>query len=628
MRHVLLAVLGVALGMAAQAQPAQMWQRTFGEAFRTDVTPTQFRQTGPNRLAAVGISVNYTTPFPYDTRATLWRFNALGDTIPSRRYAIDGRYANLLPLSGGDYLITGSSDTTVRTNTSNSSLFWVRADSLGTWRGRPHYLPTYRNGGGPQTLLPLPGGGALWGQLVNLLPLMQGQFTGLGGAQVVRLDSAQRLVWQRQYTGNTPNANSINPTSMAALRDGSYVLIGTKGRAWQAPYPPGNIVVGSGWMQRLRANGDTVRLANEYFGSISEQYTPLDVQATSDGGFVVAGIVYANKYLPVFNSNPTATGYLAKFDSLGVVQWEQRLNGQNTQYPDASFSRVQVLANRQYLLTGSRSRPALNDPNQSFVAAYAPTGTGATRVWELSLETYAAVQQTMLQANGTLTLAGQRTIAHTVNGFTTQDRAGLLTRFANLGAPLVLDYCQPPPVPNAGFLLNPARDTLRLVELSTAGPRFATLERWRWHYPDGAFYEGRTPPPHRFAAPPAPGSAVTLTVTNNLGCSSTQTLYPFGSPSAAQRARAFAAGASLFPNPASGAGGATLALAGLPPRAPLTVQVLDALGRAAGPPRTAAAGADGTAALRLPTAGLAPGLYAVRVQVAGTAFALKLVVVH
>ncbi|UOQ97946.1 hypothetical protein MUN81_00250 [Hymenobacter sp. 5317J-9] len=434
---------------------------------------------------------------------------------------------------------------------------------------------------------------------------MPGQFTGLGGAQVVRLDSIQRPVWRRQYPGNTPNANTVNVAAMAALRDGSYVLIGTKGRAWQAPYPPGQIVVVSGWVQRLKANGDTVRLANEYFGSITEQYLPNDVQATPDGGYVVAGIVYANKYLPVFNSDPTATGYLAKFDSLGALQWEQRLTGQNARYPGASLSRVQVLANGHYLLTGFRSRPALNDPNQSFVAEYAATGTGATALWELPLATYAALQQTALQADGTLTLAGQRTIAHTAGGVTTQDEAGLLTRLRGLGTPYVPAFCQRPPVPNAGYALSPAGDTLRLADFSAPGPRLATLERWRWHFPDGSFYEGRTPPPRRFAPVPGPGAAVRLTVTNNLGCSATQVLYPWGRPTAAQQARAFAAGCSVWPNPAAG-GQATLALAGLPPRAAASVQVLDALGRAVGPPRTVALAPDGTAALRLDLAGRPP----------------------
>ena len=624
MRHVLLAVLGVALGMAAQAQPTQVWQRVFDQGFRTDISTTQLVQVSPTRLIAVGGTTRYTNTLPYDIRASYWRLNAQGDTVARRRYAMPGGYHRALPLAGGDVLLTGEVDSAATPTSYDNSFFYVRVDSLGNWRRGLRFLPTYRSAGGPSALLPVAGGGALWAHTANTLPYVQGSFNGVLIPQMVRLDSVQRLVWQRQYPGNTSAADGVTVAALAALRDGSYVLIGQKGRAWQAPYPPGLIVVRSGWMQRLKANGDTVRLATEYFGNISEQYEPKDVQATPDGGFVVVGNVYPDKYLPGFNCCPNPRGFLAKFDSLGVAQWERRLSGQTTQYPAASLNQVQVLASGHYLVSGGRIRATLNAPNRGYLAAWAPGAANPPPLWETYF--YGASQQTSLQADGILTLAGTQPVMHMVGGVTTQDQAGLLTRFANLGAPLVLNYCQHPPQPNAGFLLNPARDTLRLVELSTAGPRFATLERWRWHYPDGAFYEGRTPPPHRFAAPPAAGAAVTLTVTNNLGCSATQTLYPFGLPSAAQRARAFAAGASVFPSPASGAGGATLALAGLPPRAPLTVQVLDALGRAVGPVRAGTVAADGTAALRLPAAGLAPGLYAVRVEVAGTAFAKKLLV--
>lgn len=591
------------------------------------------QQVQPNRLVAIGNTVRYTSNFPYDFRAAFWLFNAQGDTIRTRRYPMQGGYSRLLPLAGRNYLLTGFADTLPIVGNSNPSLLYVLADSLGNWRSQPHYLPTYRSGGGPMALLALPGNGTLWAHTVNLVPFVAGQFTGLGGAQVVRLDSVQRLVWQRQYPGNTANSNGLSVAAMAQLLDGSYVLVGQKGRAWQAPYPPGQIVVRSGWAQRLRANGDTVRLASEYFGNITEQYEPVDVQATPDGGYVVAGNVYPDKYLPVFNCCPNPRGYLAKFDSLGILQWEQRLSGANSQYPSASLNRVQVLANGQYVVNGYRSRTTLGDPNQGYLAAYLPSGTGAVPVWEVYFT--GALQQTAIQPDGKLTLADAVAVPHTAGGVTSQDQAGRLTRFAGLGSPWVPGYCQRPPVPNPGFALNAGRDTLRLVDFSAAGPRYATLERWRWHYPDGAFYEGRTPPPHGFAVVPGAGAAVTLTLTNSLGCSATQALYPWGRPTAAAQARGWAAGASLWPNPASGGSGAgaggrgaevTLALAGLPGGAAGRVQVRDALGRAVGPARALGIGRDGTAALRLPVAGWPAGLYLVHVQVAGGSFVKKLVV--
>jgi hypothetical protein len=118
--------------------------------------------------------------------------------------------------------------------------------------------------------------------------------------------------------------------------------------------------------------------------------------------------------------------------------------------------------------------------------------------------------------------------------------------------------------------------------------------------------------------------AVRLTVTNNLGCASTQTVYPFGAPTASQQAQALARRAQLYPNPATGQ--ATLALAGLPPRAIASVQAYDALGWAVGAAHPLPVAADGTAALRLAVAGWPVGVYAVRVQAGALSFARRLVV--
>jgi hypothetical protein len=626
--RLLLVVLGVALGITTQAQPVQVWQRVFGEAPQTWVTVSQLRQIRPDMLVGLGntqrkVGLSQT----YVNKGSFWFFTSQGDTLRSQNQALSrGYYSNFLPLPGGNFLLTGMSEVAGRTG---RYYFAVRTDSLGRWQGSPNYYFGYEAGGGPAPLVPVLNRAAILAQNITLVAPPPGSFSGVGGVQAARLDSVQQETWRHPYGGPTPNPYGNNVTAMTTLLDGSYLLIGTKGRLYQPPVSGNPFIVGSGWMQRIKANGDTLHLP-EYFGTMYELYEPQDVQPTADGGFVIAGNIYPDKYVPAFNCCPDPQGWLAKFDSLGTMQWEKRIRGRNLNVsPGAELGHVQPLANGQYLVTGRRGG-LTRYYSDDYLASYAPTATGALPIWEiytLNLDANTLggfAQQTALQANGTFTLAGQRMNPHTVSGVTSRDPAGLLTHFANVGAPLVLDYCRHPPQPNAGFALNPARDTLTLVDLSAGGPRFAALERWRWHYPDGAFYEGQYPPPHRFATPPAAGTPVRLTVTNNLGCSSTQMLYPWGLPSAAQQARAFAAGSSLFPTPAVG-GQVTLALAGLPPRSVASVQVTDALGRAVGPVHAAAVAADGTGALRLDLAGQPAGVYAVRVRVAGTAFAKKLI---
>ena len=372
----------------------------------------------------------------------------------------------------------------------------------------------------------------------------------------------------------------------------------------------------------LQANGDTIR--SQRFGAPPPDAEYInDLHPTPNGGLLLGGAV-----LPQFYARQPSQGWLLQLDSLGQTQWEQRVVAAAVSgNKGADFFHAAPLATGDVLVGGVNFVPSSLLPNSAtvdYLAAYRPQGAGAGPVWEVR---YTGAgngdQYQTLGPDGTLFRLGDRYADPQVPA----SNFGRLTRFANAGTPYAPAYCQRPPVALAGFARSPTGDTLRLVDFSTPGPRFAQLVRWRWHYPDGFYHDGPAPPPHRFAVPPGPGAALTLTVTNNLGCAATQVLYPFGLPTAAQQARARAGQAGVFPNPAEAGGGATLALAGLPPGTTATAQLLDGLGRALGPPQPLAAGPDGRATARLALAGRAPGLYAVRVRLPdGTAFAKKLLV--
>ena len=107
-----------------------------------------------------------------------------------------------------------------------------------------------------------------------------------------------------------------------------------------------------------------------------------------------------------------------------------------------------------------------------------------------------------------------------------------------------------------------------------------------------------------------PGTAVTLTVTNNLGCTSTFVAYPFGPLSTAQASRGLSAALGLFPNPTAGA--VRVELGGLGPQGPAALALLDGLGRMVLTATAPVAG--GRLATELDVRGLPPGLYLLRVQ--------------
>ena len=623
---VLLLGLGTSCN-SAWAQPSRVWQREFDKVRNMGLYVADVKELRPNLKVGVGFTYRYLgSGLPNLNHFVFWRFNATGDTLGSRRYLVPatyGSYTKLLPSKGSDLLALGIQDTVgVRANLVNAC-FFVRTDSLGNWRGRPRYVPNCL-AVGETAAIPLPNNSVLWAHTVITQVRVSGALLDLAGVQAVRLDSAQRIAWRQQYPGATPGYNGVKAAAITSLLDGSYVVIGIKGRAFQPPYNAPPFVVTSGWQQRIRANGDTINLP-EYFGRIDERYEPREVLPTADGGYVVAGNVYPENYVPAFNCCSPPRGWVGKFDPQGRLQWQQRLGGRNPIDSSARIARAVPLANGRYLLVGGRTSADFRQPYTDYLATYAPTANGVAPVWEYDLpyvnNDYPLGPSTALAPDGSLTFAGTRTAYDTVTRVTTYP--GLLTRYANLGTPYVPDYCAIPPYANAAYQFNATGDTLRFYELSLGGPRYALVERWRWHLGDGTFYEGRIPPPHRYARPLPVGTPVTLTVTNNLGCSTTVTLYPWGLPTATQQALALVAATSLFPNPAATT--ATLTLGTLPAGPPATAQVLDALGRTVLPQQTLTLRA-GTATAVFDVASLSAGVYAVRVVVGSTAFVKRLVV--
>lgn len=186
-----------------------------------------------------------------------------------------------------------------------------------------------------------------------------------------------------------------------------------------------------------------------------------------------------------------------------------------------------------------------------------------------------------------------------------------------MGTPYAPDLCRYPPVPNTAYQIPAAYpDSLFLLDISTAGPRYGTLVRWRWTLGDGTVLVRNSPGAvrHCYATVPAYGTPVTLTLTNNLGCSTTQVLYPWGGqPTATQQAQALAARLQLYPNPTTGTA-VTLALAGLRAQPAVPLALLDALGRTVR--HWARPVQAGRLQQELDLTGLPPGVYTLRLQLA------------
>jgi hypothetical protein len=272
----------------------------------------------------------------------------------------------------------------------------------------------------------------------------------------MRLDSAGRLVWKRQYGGPYSQVEA-----MVAQAGGSYVLAGQFFR----PVTPGpGYLVTDAWIQRIRITGDTIGTP-QYLGTLADGEYVDDVKPTPNGGLLLAGAVYPNYY-----STQPNRGWLVQLDSLGRVQWQQQIAGQ-VSLPSATeefrFYNAWPLQNGGILVNGYR-RVSPQGRTDKYLARYAvnATGTGAAPTWEL-FPTVANTYAT-LAPNGELTTTGQSAVFNTPNG----GHPGELTRFAQAGVPYQVPVCRTLPVALAGFA-RPAPDSLRLVDFSSGGPRYA-----------------------------------------------------------------------------------------------------------------------------------------------------------
>ena len=595
-----LALAGAAL---AQPLPTRQWQRTFGRP--TAYTVQEGISAGLHgQILVVGATGPYPSPRTTIPEARLWVRSAQGDSIRSfvlPRPSLDDCFpfvAAVYPT--GDFLVSGYGRPHVYVATPPVRPYYhflVRLDSLGNVRWRRTYnlgvaTPTSPAASTKPPLL-LPDGGAL-----VLLPC---DISPYGATyinwtpSVMRVDSTGAVRWQRFY-----GRNLCDLYDMVPLTDGSYALPGDQ----LVPVPGQRYVIADAWLLRITLDGDTLR--NTYMGTNPDSEDWASAQPTAGGGLLLGGNVSPD---PAARRSPDQ-GWLMQVDSLDRPQWSRRIVAPyvSTFSPTwgATIMQVEALAGGDALvLGGNLAGPPVNGVTLgAYLARWRPAASTAAPVWELQRDGSEGTSGFVLPS-GSLTLGSNldRTRASRV----------ALTRYANVGQPYVPDYCRLPPFANLAYA-RPAPDSLVLDELCLSGPRYAQLVRYRWAWGDGTTTTRLAPRGgrvrHRYAAGqvPAPGTAVTLTVTNNLGCTHTAVVYPFGAPSATAQARALAAGASLFPNPATIA--ATLAVPGLPPgSAALPGEVLDAVGRVV--QRFVAPVRAGTATALLDLATLPPGVYAV-----------------
>lgn len=154
--------------------------------------------------------------------------------------------------------------------------------------------------------------------------------TANSAAAAIRVDPAGNVIWQNIYSAPF----TVFFKAITQVADGSLVATGSYFYSEMS----GDEYI---WVVKLNREGE--KIFEAAFGSREEQSDGLDVTATADGGFVVAGL-FRDKI-----SNRTGTRVL-KFDAANRLEWDQRFE------PGIAYA-IRQTRDGGYILSGARNIP-------------------------------------------------------------------------------------------------------------------------------------------------------------------------------------------------------------------------------------------------------------------------------
>ena len=492
------------------AQPTVQWQKFAGYS-STGEGVLSTVQLSANRLVSVGTWSPGTPGLTSYPLVALTRAN--GDTIRLLRiYSLaDVNFKSAALADGGDFYAFGQTQhDSTNVGISPHSIL-CRFDSLGNLRWRQFY----QVGAGEQgeRMLSLPDGALLTS-------------TGNGLAQVRRVDGRGRTRWVRAF-GRTSNCRDL-----VALTDGSFALLANDPNRFPPPHTVWNT---DGWLLKLTVHGDT--LASAYVGDSARRELLSRLIATTDGGVAVVGLQCIQP------ANQPRRGILFKLDANWHEQWRYWFAPPMGDYDSGGdFYTVNELTNGHFLLSGlERIRGHVSEvaapgiPVWTWVPPQLPGSTG----WPKATEFLPVAATGAWRAFG----FGIAAPGHAVADI-------WLAQLGNLPAPATVNLCATPPGPPvATFQAAGAPGILRFtldVAATSAGPPYAEISRVTWQWGDGTPADTGRAVTHVFASPQP--VRVRCTITNNLFCTSTTDIFPYGPLGVADE---LAAAVSIYPNPSA-----------------------------------------------------------------------------
>ncbi|MCK9289988.1 MAG: T9SS type A sorting domain-containing protein [Bacteroidales bacterium] len=164
---------------------------------------------------------------------------------------------------------------------------------------------------------------------------------GEGDIWIVKLDSNGDIQWQKTLGGSQDEWLY----SMQQTTDGGFIVSG------YSYSNDGDVSENHGdsdyWIIKLSADG-TIQWEKSYGGSEGDYAT--EIQQTSDGGFIVAGVSYSNDGDVSVNKGEGDV-WIVKLDQNGTIQWEKSYGGSGDDYATS----IQQTPDGGYIFGGNSS---------------------------------------------------------------------------------------------------------------------------------------------------------------------------------------------------------------------------------------------------------------------------------
>ena len=503
------------------------WQKQYGNPQQAErcnqlvrLSPTRFAHGGESFDPAANVV------YPY-----VLLTNEHGDSLSSKLFtSIPHARINAMAASDdGSFVGLGMG----RDSLNDYANFFFKADSLGNLL----WYRFYNQGNYPSNFaykaLSLPDG-----YLLSATRLTQpaNPTWNIQQLSLIKTDLQGTLQWQKTY-GTYTEAVDIIPTE-----NGGYLAMGYKLN------PNASSVYYSSdlWLLKLTPAGDTLQTYR--IGSPLDMEMGYAICQTADKGFAIAGAYRQNI------SGSHEQGYVVKVDNNFQKLWDVKLPAQR----NADFYSAQATINNGVVVAGRWQ--AQNYFSKAYVAGISGSGTPSwAQLYDTVYTGSAKVFNSLLLEQGSAYLSGVR-IYSTNPGLSTDN---YLVKLTNLPLPYRPTYCATPPTAGFSWSWNAATQTLHLTDTSRTHLPYDVLSRWRFSFGDGTdttLYDPNglynSPPPqlqHYYGqtAQQLFGTPVTLTVTNNLFCTDTFTVYPWGKPLGTAALQPHLQ-VKLHPNPATG----------------------------------------------------------------------------